>query len=513
VAGFPEYGIPLDDARKVLAFAGEQDIQPIEAIARIEEIAGLTADGRRGLGRLAGHLAGVAPGTNPAALLFDYLFTQSRYLDSVLADYSVAGQQQRLALFQLLQFAVEHKPAGSGSARQQLLQWIRRLETFGDERQLRQLPAAAAGIDAVRLLTVHASKGLEFAVVYLPAMGTAMFPASAQYNQCPPPAGMLAEDPKDTHAEEEECLFFVAMSRARDILCFSRAELYGAKRNASPLLASIASHLPYPPGGTPRWKDSGPAQPDEEPLAHLAPKLDVYRAEDLDQYMRCPLSYLYQRVLGLSGARDDNAYVRFHRAVYAVLRWMGGLDPAAPVTREQALAQLEKSWAAIGPVDHPYALVYWKAAVAIIERALARRAAGGEVLDADWHIERADGRIRVRPDHVETGPAGSVVRRLRTGRPPKKKPDDDIYALYLHGAAQELGAARVEVLYLTTDEAVEVSMSDRVIGNRLQKYDDAIAGIRAGNFPPKPNDRNCPRCPQYFICPAVPGGNTPPNDS
>lgn len=512
VAQFPEYAIALGDARKVLAFAGEQNIQPIEALARLEEIANLTEAGRHGLALLAEHLAGVDPGTSAAALLFDYLFTRSRYLDGVLASGSVAGQQQRLALFQLLQFAVEHKPAGSGSPRQQLLQWIRRLEMFGDERQLRQLPAAAAGIDAVRLLTVHASKGLEFAAVYLPALGTAMFPASPQYNQCPPPFGMLAEDPKDTHAEEEECLFFVAMSRARDILCFSRAEMYGAKRNASSLLTSIASHLPYPPGGTPRWRAGGPALPEEEPHAHLAPELDVHRAEDLDQYMRCPLSFLYQRVLGLSGARDDNAYVRFHRAVYAVLRWMGGLDPANPVTREQALAQLEKFWAEIGPVDHPYASVYWNAAVAIIDRALARREAGGDVLDADWHIERTHGRIRVRPDHVGRGPAGTIVRRLRTGRPPKKKPDDDIYALYLHGAAQELGAARVEVLYLTTDEAVEVSMSDRVIGNRLQRYDDAIAGIRAGNFPPKPNERNCPRCPQYFICPAVPGGGNKPAD-
>lgn len=509
VAQFPEYGVPIDDVRKVLAFASAHNVHPMEALARLDEVADLTPTGRNGLALLAGHLAGVTPGTSPAALLFDYLFTQSRYLDGALVDASVAGQHQRLALFQLLQFAIEHKPAGRGSARQQLLQWIRRLETFGDERQLRQLPAAAAGIDAVRLLTVHASKGLEFPAVYLPALGTGMFPASPQYNQCPPPAGMLTEDPKDSHAEEEECLFFVAMSRARDILCFSRAEFYGAKRNASPLLTKIATRLPYPPGGTPRWRGGGQALPEDVAHAHLAPDHDIHHAEDLDQYMRCPLSYLYQRVLGLSGARDDNAYVRFHRAVYAVLRWMSGLNPSEPATREQALARLEDSWATVGPVDHPYAQVYWKAAVAIVERALARRATGGEVLDADWHIQRPDGRIRVRPDHVETGPAGAVVRRLRTGRPPKSKPDDDIYALYHHGAAQELGGARVEVLYLTTDEAVEVCMTDKVIGIRLKKYDEAIAGIRAGNFPAKPNDRTCPRCPQYFICPAVPGRGTP----
>lgn len=506
VAQFPEYCVPIDDVRKILTFAGEQDIFPIEALTRLTEITDLTPAGRDKLALLANHLADITPGTTPAALLFDYLFTKSRYLDNILADRTVSGQQKRLALFQILQFAVEYKPLRSGIARQQLLQWVRRLETFGDERQLRQLPAAAAGIDAVRLLTVHASKGLEFKVVYLPALGKSMFPVSQQYNQCPPPDGMLAEDPKETHDEEEECLFFVAMSRARDFLCFSRAEDYGVKRSESPLLTKIAAHLPYLPGGPSRWNDSVPTLSENNLQPHLAPKLDVHTAEDLDQYMKCPLAYLYQRVLKLSGARDDNAYVRFHRAVYAVLRWMSSFKPAEPITREQALDRLKGYWAEIGPSDHPYANVYLNAAVAIVERAVTRRATCGGVLDAEWHIERPGGRIRVRPDHVESGPEGLIVRRLRTGRPPKKAPDDDLYALYHHCAAKELRGARIEVLYLTTNETVAVSMTDKVISKRLKKYDNAIEGIRIGNFPPNHDDRNCPRCPQYFICPAVPHG-------
>ena len=96
-----------------------------------------------------------------------------------------------------------------------------------------------------------------------------------------------------------------------------------------------------------------------------------------------------------------------------------------------------------------------------------------------------------------------VVRRLRTGRAPKKV-DDDIYALYQYAAAQELGEARVQALFLTSDEVVPISMSNKVIDKRLAKYDEAIAGIRKGHFPPKSNDRTCPRCPQYFICPAIP---------
>lgn len=503
VAQFPEYNIPLDDVRAVLEFAQAQDVYPLSALARLDEISKLTAKGREGLARLASHLFFVQPGTTPGALLSEYLFTRSRYLDATLADQSVAGQQQRLALYQLLQFAIEHKPVGGGNPRQQLLQWIRRLETFGEERQLRQMPSAAAGIDAVRLLTVHASKGLEFGVVYLPALGTAMFPVSPQYNPCPPPTGMLSENPKDSHSEEEECLFFVAMSRARDILYLTRAERYGAARKASPLLTGLAARLPRTPDGPARWRDAGPGETDEDAPGHLAPKHDLHAAEDLDQYIRCPRSYLYQRILNLSGARDDNAYVQFHRAVYAVLRWMGRLEAGAAVTQEEASARLDAAWEEIGPADHPYASVYREAANAIVERAVARRATGAELLDADWVIERREGRIRLRPDHVEMGRNGPVVRRLRTGRPPKKI-DDDIYALYHYAGAQQLGTVRVEALFLTTDDAVPVPMSDKVIDNRMAKYDEAISGIRAGRFPAEPDDRMCPRCPQYFICPGIP---------
>ena len=509
VAAFPEYNVPLRDVRAVLALAAAEDISPLEAIARLDEMQDLTESGRHGLELLRSHLSFVQPRTTAGALLSEYLFTQSRYLQTVLRDVTVAGACKRVALHQLLQFAIENRSVESSNPRRQMLQTIRRLETFGDDKQIRQMPSSASGIDAVRMLTVHASKGLEFRAVYLPALGKTIFPASGKHNQCPPPQGMLSEDPTDSHAEEEECLFFVAMSRARDVLCLSRAESYpGMKRRASSLLEHVVTHLPRAPEGPANWRWHGlPTDPDR-PLVHLAVHHDVHRAEDLDQYIKCPRAYLYQRILNLSGARDDSAYVQFHRAVYSVLRWMGREAATTRVSHEEAKTRLAASWEEIGPTSHPYATVYWSAAEDIVKRAVDRRASGGEILDADWLIERPEGQIRLRPDHVERRENQSLVRRLRTGRPPKAKPDDDIYALYHQAAQQELSNARVEVLYLTTDEARPVSMTSNVISRRLAKYDAAIAGIGAGLFPAKPNDRTCPRCPQYFICPAVPSPQT-----
>jgi len=139
-----------------------------------------------------------------------------------------------------------------------LLRRVRRLEPFGEERQLRQLSAAAAGIDAVRLMTVHASKGLEFRIVYLPALGATMFPVSAHANPCPAPVGMLDEDPAKSHHDEEQNLFFVALSQACDHLCLSRAEQYGISRKPSSLLISLKSQLPRPTDATPASRDSVP---------------------------------------------------------------------------------------------------------------------------------------------------------------------------------------------------------------------------------------------------------------
>lgn len=508
VATFPEYSIPLEDVRAVLAFARANETPPLEALRRLAEIPDVTDAGRGGLARLAEHLKAVGPGTQPSALLASYLFSDSNYLEPFLTDGSVTGQQRRLAPFQFLQFAFEHSSAHtvSGDPKRHLLRWIRRLETFGDERQLRQMPSAAAGIDAVRLMTVHASKGLEFRAVYLPGLGNTMFPVSAQHNPCPPPHGMLRESRAQSHSDEEECLFFVAMSRARDHLCLSRAETYGSRSNRpSPFLDALETALPRPPTSAPTWTVSCADVEDSEPLPHLAPNLDLHNAEDLDQFMRCPRSYLYQRILDLSGARDDTAYVEFHRSVYAVLRWMSAQPPDAPIEVTAAFARLDQEWATIGPSYHPWSEVFLNAARAIVETSIARRQSSG-AMGVSWVIARPRGKIRVRPDFVQQSGGAATVRRLRTGRVPKTPPNDDIYALYHEGAGLSCGPGshRVEVVFLTSDEAVEVSMSAKVIGNRLEKYDDAMNGIATGEFPPLVNERNCPRCPQYFICPSVP---------
>lgn len=502
LAELAPYRMDLADVRRFLTEAGERDCTPFDLLSKLDEIDGLTPAGRTALATLREDLAGTSFRTGPGSLLCHLLFDRGSLLRDQLGDESAAGQQRRLAVHQFLQFAIENdKTQDEDDPKRRLLAWVRRLEVFGDERALRDPPAAVAGIDAVRLMTVHASKGLEFRVVHLPVLGKGLFPKKRQGERCPLPDGLLPTTPADDHDEEEECLFYVALSRARDHLSLSRAERYSEKQKSNPsdALAAIGAYLPRSPSSSADWTDQLPFTQAEKLRADLADNADEYDGRDIELYANCPRSYLYQKVLSLSRNREDDGYVRFHRALYRVLGWMQGQGTS--IDQAALLQEFETAWRDIGPYDHPLAALYRSAAENILEEAHKRPREGisfGETLrvSIDGHA------VRVPIDELERSPQGTVVRRLRTGRPPARPDQRMLHALMLQAGREQEGTARFEAHYLTTGEATPVSL-DGVMASRLSEAKAALAGIKAGEFPRKVGE-NCPRCPHYFICPSVP---------
>jgi DNA helicase-2/ATP-dependent DNA helicase PcrA len=95
------------------------------------------------------------------------------------------------------------------------------LELFLQEISLvSDADALKAGQDAVTLMTVHSSKGLEFPRVFVTGMEDGLFP-------------LMRED--DVDAEEERRLFYVAVTRARQSLtltCARRRRRYGTYQDS-----------------------------------------------------------------------------------------------------------------------------------------------------------------------------------------------------------------------------------------------------------------------------------------
>jgi ATP-dependent DNA helicase UvrD/PcrA len=340
VAQLQEYGATKADALTVIRWAEANHLPKLEALSRVAEIPGLTPQGQAGLARLAAQLEGVGPGTSPWTLLTMWLFERSTYLAPLLAAADPKSQQKLIAIYQFLKVCGEMAADGD-SSRKYLLARVRRIEALNDDRMYRAVASEASDTNGVRVLTIHGSKGLEFKAVHLPALATRYMPAIRQWVRCPPPPNLahLAIQPGD-HDAEEECLFFVALSRARDFLFLTRAEHYTPtqRANASKFLTSLDALAParrMDGGGAPARSGPPPCPPTPRTL---------YQERELSLYIQCPQRYQFETLDGLRAMRDETPYIRFHRCVFRTIGWIEQQRAAgSPADRAAALAQFDSS--------------------------------------------------------------------------------------------------------------------------------------------------------------------------
>ncbi|MGH2515656.1 MAG: UvrD-helicase domain-containing protein, partial [Ktedonobacterales bacterium] len=133
------------------------------------------------------------------------------------------------------------------------------------------IPLPTGDDDAVRILTLHASKGLEFPVVYLSGLAQGQFPSTGGGREDPSPPGFREDGAPAEKEAEERCLFYVGVTRARDTVVFTRALRYGRAGAArpSPLLGLVETAPPY--------RDAAPLFTDGE-LAAMRAEADAYTA-------------------------------------------------------------------------------------------------------------------------------------------------------------------------------------------------------------------------------------------
>lgn len=515
VAAFAGYGVGIGDVRTFLQATREKEITAFEGLSRLDEIEGLSAEGRAGLGRIAHHLSGFEKTMPPWSFLASYLFDRSDYLVPILTGDTTPERMRAVALYQFLNFLRGPRPGGRGLPARRLLARVRRLVLLGEERDLRQIPAAALHLDAVRLMTIHGSKGLEFEAVHVPSLMSTGLPAVYRPPRCPPPEGLVTraeEDGDEAHAEremheeEEECLFFVAMSRARTYLDLYRPKKTGRyHRKPSIFLARLD---PPPELKTDPWLIPRPASPPDHVVPLAGERAVAIDGRDVTMFERCPRRYFYSRVFGLAGSKRDGAFVKTHAVIYHVLDELRE-KPELVGDRDRLGELVEDAWKRLGPVGHAFEADYRHLVDTMVSN-LVTSHAGLDLRKPEALVIRSPrGRIDVVPDVVATRGDGTVLLRvLRTGRRGSFKGDDTVFGLYQESALARYGpdGFELDVLHLTDRGLTPIDLSARRVASRLEKGQRAVEQISEGRFPPSPDPVACPRCPFFFVCPAVPSG-------
>ena len=170
--------------------------------------------------------------------------------------------------------------------------------------------------NAVNIMTVHSAKGLEFPVVFLVNLVGERFPGRARSEQIPIPSELIKEvlPSGDFHIQEERRLFYVGMTRAKERLYFSAADLYGdgkRKKKISPFVYEALGEgivnsaerivekkkIEYKTEN--KKLDAKPYRKAPSSAYTLNPKIDYLSVSQIETFQMCPLHYKLKYVYKL----------------------------------------------------------------------------------------------------------------------------------------------------------------------------------------------------------------------
>jgi superfamily I DNA/RNA helicase len=444
-----------------------------------------------------------------------YLFDTTELGRSLFQQSGVAAAQVRIALFRLFTlargFAQQPGLFATGDPRQALLGYVRFLVESGDSGPRALEPDDS---DGVRILTAHASKGLEFEAVILPHLARGEWPAQHRSETCPDPPGLSSARIVQEH--DEAYLFFVALTRARTHLVLCRSNSAGTRKTEpSEFWQLVEPHL-EPAIGTPEcWPDDTgePGLPEATTRASAESALHI---RDLEMYVTCPRRFYYERMAKLHASTDDQGVAALHRCIRAVVHALSQRHAtgALPLRHHELEEILDVEWSASGPRQHPYAAVYRRQALDVVTRAWSalsqKDMAPVRSLDVTVRLPHAS--INLPIDGMEEHADGSVTLvRRKTGKPSTDDTREHRVALY-HRYGQERqadgqGAYQVEIDYIGAGVRKTVppdrpSKAKRSgLTTKLDELDSAAVGIATRRFPAQPG-RQCLTCGFNLICPA-----------
>jgi ATP-dependent DNA helicase UvrD/PcrA len=401
-------------------------------------------------------------------------------------------------------------------------EFVKHLDALIDAGEDPAVAEADVETPAVRVLTVHKAKGLEFTVVFLVHLVQGRFPTPKRRDALELPAELIKDllPSGDFHAQEERRLFYVGMTRARRELFLTSARDYGGTRERK-VSQFVLEALDLPKDAARPFKGKAveelerfappPASLDEALPPMTADEDLLLSHKQVDDYQTCPLKYRYVHLLRVPILRHHT--VVYGSTIHAVVEFYLKRRVEGNYTSlDDLLAEYDRKWLNQG-------FLTW-------EHQEARKAAGREALTRFWNHEEAEGgkptyiekdfafsiganRVRGRFDRVDEDLLGAVIVDYKTSEVTKQKDADrrvatslqlKMYALAWREMTGRL-PQRVELRFIESHVVGRHTPTDEDADAAVEAVRAAADGIRARRFDATPSRQACRYCAYSQICP------------
>ncbi len=361
--------------------------------------------------------------------------------------------------------------------------------------------------DAVSIMTVHQSKGLEFAAVFIPQLNKNFFPAQKVGGKgiwhVIDKSWITNSDRFDGDIEEERKLFYVAVTRAKKYLYLTRSETSHDKY-ISPFLeeAKESSYLVRYDGNIDYDEANLPAMKSESMPITLNFSL-------LEDYFECPYRFKLSMFYG------------FVQPIVPALGYGNVLHEIVCNIHKAALEgkNLSKEEVKL-MIDEAFYLPY---ATPKLEENMYRSVSRAinnyvehnrdemknvQMTEADIEINMGDGiKVNGRIDLVkkisdDKGEQIEIVDFKTANKKVIESINKEQLKIYALGYQELTGttADYMEVYQLDSEHKAREAITDDVIEEVKKDITNAATNIRANNLPRKCNKENCSKCHLNYLC-------------
>jgi len=367
-----------------------------------------------------------------------------------------------------------------------------------------------ANPDAVRIMTIHQAKGMQWPVVFVPALLKNRFPAKKPGGRnvwhLLPRAGILGQARFEGTIEDERRLFYVAMTRSQKFLHLTWAPIAGKNNRytaASDFWNDILASK-YVKRRPPDYSTRKRLPP--SPRAGVANV--VFSFSDLKYFFECPYQFKLRILYGFNAPIHEA--LGYGKSLHDALAEVHARARRGEVADASEVPRLVETHLHV-----PYAYPALRQQLEhTAERVLRDYLADNAALFDK--IEFSEKQIEVSlGDGVSVVGRIDLVRRIDTGettivdlKSSDRTQAEDVTEAQLHVYAlgyQDLTGRRpdyVEIYELDERKRKPRSVDDDFIADVKAKVRDAADALRTATLPPAPAPKKCGACDYRGMCTA-----------
>ncbi len=468
--------------------------------------------------------------SHPASHVLGTFLRESGYLAALEESTVPTAPDSLQAIATFSQMVEAFERAAQDPRLPACLEYLRARQDVGD----RAAPSEVAlDADTVKVLTIHAAKGLEFEAVFVVNLVQQRFPAQNRSEPLPIPPPLLSQALEDASPflSEERRLFYVAVTRAKTYLTLTSSERYEGRKAWKPsvfvqeamasgfagvLTPPEASHAVTEKSHIAVASDSG-----EKPLVfgyereHRSLRLSFSK---INTFTTCPLQYKFRYLYQLAGplphaasfgSSIHNTLNAFYRELLAQHKARKSAPAPFSVGVDRLRELYNQHWIPQGYENRAHLDTRKAAGWAMLQRFYETNSkpwALPAFLEQAFTLKTPSGlTLSGRIDRIDRLDDGTFeVIDYKTGRVPEEKSTEDNLQLSLYALAcrdvLKIPASRFSLYYLEGDEKLTSARTPEHLAKTEQELEEIARTIALSPLTATPSPRVCSLCEYRLLC-------------